>query len=273
MENQNQIEIVVKMPVGTTGGTFQFEPDRDEAGLINLTDLWKRFGAVPHRDPRQWSRKEGKSFLACLAGELNVPVGHIYRTQRGRGGASHAHWQAAMTYLQYLSPEAQMLVNRIVRERLEEEADPELGVRRAVERHARRLRALGRSDEEVEKRLRGVAKRKDLVSTLRRSGVGGDGSGRNGFSLVTNALYQGWTGRTAAELRRELGVPGGGNLRDYLDGFELDQLSFAEAMLDRKIRSGDIYGTEQCARTAQAIGRGVDLLVEHFLEGDGARRR
>ena len=41
-EKKNPIEIVVKMPVGTTGGFFQFEPVRDEAGLVNLTDLWRR---------------------------------------------------------------------------------------------------------------------------------------------------------------------------------------------------------------------------------------
>jgi hypothetical protein len=265
-EKKNPIEIVVKMPVGTTGGFYQFEPIRDEEGMVNLTDLWKRFGATPNRDPRQWSRKEGKEFLTCLSSELNVPVGHIYRGQRGRGGSSHAHWQAAMTYLQYLSPEAQMMVNRIVRERIEEEHDPELGVRRAVERHTRRLKASGRSDEDVEKRLKTVARRNTLTSTLERHGVRGcKDPNRNGFAGVTNALYLGWKGMTAPDLRRELGVPAGGNLRDRLDGFDLDQLAFAEAMLERKVRQQNLYGADECSRTAHSVGKAVGLLIEHVL--------
>jgi hypothetical protein len=123
-EKKNPIEIVVKMPVGTTGGFFQFEPIRDEAGLVNLTDLWRRFGAIDNKNPYEWSRKEGRNFLEAICRELNAPRSRIYRSQRGRGGSSLAHWQVAMTYLTYLSPEAQMLVNRIVKERIEEEANP-----------------------------------------------------------------------------------------------------------------------------------------------------
>ena len=197
-EEKNPIEIVVKMPVGTTGGFFQFEPVRDRQGLVDLTDLWRRFGAIPNRDPRQWSRKEGKAYLAIVSEDLNVPLGHIYRGQRGRGGATHAYWQVAIRYLQYLSPEAQMVVNRIVMDRCEEEADPELGIRRAILRHARRLRASGRTEEDVEKRLRTVARRNALTSTLVEHGVRGcKDPGRNGFAGVTDALYVGWKGRTA----------------------------------------------------------------------------
>ena len=265
-ESKNKIEIVVKMPVGTTGGFFQFEPVRDEQGLVNLTDLWRRFGAIPNRDPRQWSRKEGKAFLDCLSAELNVPTGHIYRGQRGRGGASHAHWQAAMSYLAYLSPEAQMTINRIVKERLEEEADPELGVRRAVERHTRRLKSLGRSDAEIDKRLKTVMKRNTLTSTLQSHGVQGCKDWRkNGFVEVTNAMYLGWKGKTAPELRRELDVPAKGNLRDHLGGFDLDQLAFAESVLEQKIQQERLYGSQQCARTAHDIGKSVDQFVNRCL--------
>jgi hypothetical protein len=265
-EKKNPIEIVVKMPVGTTGGFFQFEPIRDEAGLVNLTDLWRRFGAIDNKNPYEWSRKEGRNFIEAICRELITPRSRIYRSQRGRGGSSLAHWQVAMTYLTYLSPEAQMLVNRIVKERIEEEADPELGVRRAIQRHTRRLKASGRSDEDVEKRLKTVAKRNALTSTLERHGVGGcKDPNRNGFAGVTNALYLGWKGKTAPDLRRELGVPAGGNLRDRLDGFDLDQLAFAEAMLERKVRLQNLYGAEECSRSAHSVGKAVGLVVDHVV--------
>jgi hypothetical protein len=39
-----------------------------------------------------------------------------------------------MTYVQWISPQAQIAVNEIVRERLEEELDPELAVSRGIDR-------------------------------------------------------------------------------------------------------------------------------------------
>jgi hypothetical protein len=49
----------------------------DDAKLINLTAMWKASGSVENQDPRQWRRKEGKSFIAHIAKSLDVPVGHI----------------------------------------------------------------------------------------------------------------------------------------------------------------------------------------------------
>lgn len=228
--------IAVRMPIGTTGQFFEYEPERNDTGLVSLTDLWKRFGSIENKEPKQWKRKAGKQFIENLCQTLKVPVGHLWKAGRGNGGGTWAHWQIAMTYMSYLSPEAQMAVNEIVKERIEEEADPELGVQRAMERHSKRLTALGRDDETINSRIKVILRRNTLTSTLQQHGVE-----KWGFAQVTDAEYLGWKGKTASELKEEMGVDKG-NVRDFFEGYELDQLSFIESTLEEKIRRERLYG-------------------------------
>ena len=74
--------------------------------------------------PRQWKRKEGADFINYLSMVKNVPVSHILFTQRGRNGGTYAHWQIALAYAKYLSPELEMKVNELVKQYVT--ADPEL---------------------------------------------------------------------------------------------------------------------------------------------------
>ena len=48
-----------------------------------------------------------------------MPEGHIIRGTRGRSGATFAHWQIALAYAKYLSPEFHMWCNEVVREKME----------------------------------------------------------------------------------------------------------------------------------------------------------
>ena len=85
---------------------------RNNEGLISLTDIFKASGETnQNRDPRQWSRKEGASFIHFVVDNLNVPEKHIYKTTRGKGGGTYAHWQIALAYAKYLSHDLHMHVN------------------------------------------------------------------------------------------------------------------------------------------------------------------
>lgn len=44
-------------------------------------------------------------FVEYLAENLKVSAAHIYKTKRGKGGGSFAHWKIALAYAQYLSHE------------------------------------------------------------------------------------------------------------------------------------------------------------------------
>lgn len=91
--------------------------DRDE--MLSLTDMWKAAGSDQARRPANWARKDGAAFIDHMQTALNVPVGHIMSTGRGRGGSTFAHWQIALAYAKYLSPDFHMWCNKVVRERME----------------------------------------------------------------------------------------------------------------------------------------------------------
>ena len=73
-------------------------------------------GGKKHRDPRQWKRKEGSQFVESLTKKLNVPVGNILKTVKGRYGGTYAHWQIALAYAKYLSPEFHIWCNEVVKD-------------------------------------------------------------------------------------------------------------------------------------------------------------
>lgn len=107
---ETQLQIQIEAPVGTSGGVVVFNP-AIKGEEVNLTELWRHFGSIKNKEPRQWRRKEGREFIETFAQKLNVPVGHVIRSVSGKGGGTWAHWQVATSYMTYLSPEAQMKVN------------------------------------------------------------------------------------------------------------------------------------------------------------------
>jgi len=76
---------------------------RHDGDLICLTDLWKVSGQPSgKRDPRRWKTESGQEFIDSVAKKLKVPVVNIYKTVRGRGGATYAHSEIAEAYQLYL---------------------------------------------------------------------------------------------------------------------------------------------------------------------------
>lgn len=88
--------------------------------MVNLTDMWKSAGSDPAKRPSEWLRHDATvEFVECVAAAHNVGVAHIMRGTRGKGGATFAHWQVALAYAKYLSPEFHMWANSVIRERME----------------------------------------------------------------------------------------------------------------------------------------------------------
>jgi len=76
---------------------------RHDGDLICLTDLWKVSGKPSgKREPRRWKEEAGQEFIDSVSKNLNVPVVNIYKTTRGRGGATYAHSEIAEAYQLYL---------------------------------------------------------------------------------------------------------------------------------------------------------------------------
>lgn len=87
----------------------------DKGDMLSLTDMWKAAGEPEGKRPANWARKEGEPFIEAVGMSLNVPHGHIMKTQRGKGGATLAHWQVGLAYAKYLDHGFHMWCNTQVR--------------------------------------------------------------------------------------------------------------------------------------------------------------
>lgn len=98
---------------------------RDET--LSLTDMWKASGADAARKPSEWLRQESATrfieFLAESRGIAEVGKSHFGLVKVSKGGnnrgSTFAHWQVAMAYAKYLSPEFHMWCNDVVRAHME----------------------------------------------------------------------------------------------------------------------------------------------------------
>lgn len=86
---------------------------RNKGEMLSLTDMWKAGGADSSKRPYEWSRKDGAAFIEAVSLSLNAPVERIYSAARGKGGATFAHWQIAIAFAKYLSPEFHMWCNSV----------------------------------------------------------------------------------------------------------------------------------------------------------------
>ncbi len=82
---------------------------------------------------------------------------------------------------------------RVGRERIDEIADPELSIDRAVALYRRK----GYSEKWINQRLKSIEVRKDLTDEWNRSGV----SASRDYAILTNEITQAWSGKTVAEYR------------------------------------------------------------------------
>ena len=89
---------------------------RDRGEMLSLTDLWRAAGSDPARKPSEWLRSADAQRFIEFLGET-VGISHLLQTATGRGGATYAHWQIALAYAKYLSPEFHAACNVVIRER------------------------------------------------------------------------------------------------------------------------------------------------------------
>ncbi len=77
--------------------------------------MWRAAGADPSKRPAQWARYEGAQFVEFIGENLNMLPEHIIEAERGRDGATWAHWQVGLAYAKYLSPAFHAWCNEVVR--------------------------------------------------------------------------------------------------------------------------------------------------------------
>ena len=96
---------------------------RDKAEMLSLTDMWKAAGSDGSRQPSNWTASaDGVRFIEYAADILNPGNSGNDLVKSVRGGrhpGTWAHWQIALAYAKYLSPEFHMWCNSVVRAHME----------------------------------------------------------------------------------------------------------------------------------------------------------
>jgi len=235
---------------------FDIRPD--ENGNLSLTMLWKAAGANAYKKPVQWERKEGREYLAQVAADLKVPVGHLLKKKAGRNGSTVALPEIALEYAKTLSMPLARLVNKTFLERVAEEKNPDLILDRAVKTYERR----GFTPEHIATRLNAKATRVVFTAALARHGVTGEG-----FRLCTNAVYFPLFGGPAALVREKVGAGPKANPRDFMNMIQLRTVELSEMLATEAIETAGAFGNDACVSETNRAARNVAAMVVRHRAG------
>jgi len=251
----------------TTLGTYDgVEIIKDKSGLYDLNRMWEAAGSPPNKDPRQWHRLPStQAFLQAAAEELNVEGKHIYITRRGKHGGTWAHQLIAIQYAQYLNTRFAIWVSKVVYERMEEEANPELAYERGRERAVAYYRQKGFSDEWIAQRIKGMEDRLSFTDAMKQQGL-------SNYSACTNMVNYGVIGTTANVIRRKMGLPADANIRDAQPRVVLLGIALAEEASKDAIVAADIRNEDDARRKTKEIAEQVGKIIppQHRITKDDA---
>ncbi len=130
---------------------------------------------------------------------------------------------------------------RVGSERLDEIADPEIAINRALETYAKK----GYSLDWINQRLKTIEVRKLLTDEWDRGGV------KKGveYAILTDEIYKGWTGMNTRQYKKLKGLYKE-NLRDNMSNLELVLNMLAEATITEIAKKEKPYGLSENLRVA-----------------------
>ena len=131
-------------------------------------------------------------------------------------------------------------------ERLEETADPELGINRALQTYRRK----GYSDSWINQRLKSIEVRKDLTDEWETRGVKGPE-----FGILTDEVTKAWAGLTTKEYKKLKDLKKE-NLRDNMTNLEIVLNMLAETAtteISQKRKPKDLSQHQKVARAGGGV--------------------
>lgn len=150
---------------------------------------------------------------------------------------------------------------RVGSERLEEMADPEKAMERAVATY----QAKGYSDAWISQRMRSIEIRKEMTDEWKRAGIK---SGRD-YSALTNILTAAWSGKTVQEYKKLKGLRSE-SLRDNMTNTELVLNQLAEISTTEISKATNPKGYDG-ARSATMAGGKIAANARKDLEAQLGR--
>lgn len=253
-------------------------------GLVNLTDMWKAVGKPMNKNPRDWKRldKTQELFenLVLTTGKMPILIqskrgkkikiryiiseipGIIETVKHGRHAATYATSELAIDYAQTLSVKFHQWTLTALKERIEEESNPELAYNRGKDRAIKAWKNQGKSDDWIQDRINSIENYKQHTNVLAFHGVGWEGQ-RNGFAECADAINVEILGGRSKKLKEVLGlIKKSQRLRDSLNRKQLTALSFAEALADDEIEVNNLQGNNSCRQACSQAACKVVLAAQ-----------
>lgn len=215
MSNLEQIQLFGDKQIRTAWN------DEEEKWYFSIIDIITAL-VETDRPRKYWSDLKRK--LNAEGSELSEKIGQL--KMRSADGKMYATDVADQEQLFRLvqsipSPKVEPIkvwIARVASERIDEMIDPELSIDRAIDMYRRK----GYSEEWINQRLQGKKERKKLTDEWKRVGVK-----EKQYAILTNAIYEVWSGMTAKEYKHFKGLKKE-NLRDNMTDTESALTTLAE---------------------------------------------
>lgn len=198
--------------------------------------------------------KEGFSELSDEIGQLPMPGadGKNYKTDVATA-------ETVLRIIQSISsPRAEPFkrwLARVGHERIQEAQDPEVLIKRAI----MHFQVQGRSDDWIEKRVRGIVARKELTAEWKRRGIVD-----KDYATLTNVIQQETFG-VGVKRHKEMKGLSSQNLRDHMTDMELILTMLGETSTKEFAQQRDAHGLYQnyeAARDGGSIAGGARKQIE-----------
>lgn len=247
-----------KVPFDMTPDEFEFFNDKiryawnreEQEWYFSIVDVISALtGSADGR--KYWNKlkqrlKEEGSQLVTNCHQLKLPShkdGKLYKTDV-------ADTEQLLRIIQSVpSPNAEpfkLWLAKVGKERLDETADPQLAIERAVETYRRQ----GYSEKWIKERMSSIKTRNDLTAEWHRAGV----EAGSDFAMLTNVLTKAWSGMTVGQYKTFKGLHKE-SLRDNMTTTELAFNSLAEVSATELSRAKDPNGIDESRSIAAHAGR------------------
>ena len=247
-----------KVPFDMTPDEFEFFNDKiryawsreEQEWYFSIVDVISALtGSADGR--KYWNKlkqrlKDEGSQLVTNCHQLKLPShkdGKLYKTDV-------ADTEQLLRIIQSVpSPNAEpfkLWLAKVGKERLDETADPQLAIERAVETYRRQ----GYSEKWIKERMSSIKTRNDLTAEWHRAGV----EAGSDFAMLTNVLTKAWSGMTVGQYKTFKGLHKE-SLRDNMTTTELAFNSLAEVSATELSRAKDPSGIDESRDIATHAGR------------------
>lgn len=228
--------------------------------LISLTKLWEMAGKPESQTPSKWRiLPSTDKLISQVLTEKGIKnegrLSDVIKVTRGRNASTVAHWKLALDYAGYLSPALKSQFYDWIKDRMEEEANPELAYKRGRERAVKGWVKQGKDDHWIKQRIEGIETRVSFTDTLKDHGV----SEPYEYASCTNAIYVPLLGGTAKEIKKERGIK---KVRDGLSRVELMAVGLAEALASETMDTENVNDAKSCHHICKKSGSKVSRVFE-----------